>query len=82
MKSWQIQEAKARLSEVVKFSLAQGPQEITVHGKPAAVIVSKDDFDRLTSHKPSFIDFLRKSPLVGVPLQIRRDRTPVRNVAL
>ena len=40
MHSWQIQEAKARISEVVKCAQNQGPQEITLHGKPVAVLVS------------------------------------------
>lgn len=82
MKQWQLQEAKARFSEVVKSSLEKGPQEITVHGKPAAVVVSKYDYDRLTGSKPSFLEFLRNSPLAGLKLVVRRDRTPARDVVL
>ena len=40
MSSWQLQEAKARLSELVKSAEHEGPQEITVHGRPAAVVLS------------------------------------------
>ena len=40
MASWQLQEAKARLSELVKSAEQDGPQEITVHGRAAAVVVS------------------------------------------
>jgi hypothetical protein len=32
MKAWQMQEAKARLSEVVKSAESEGPQNITLHG--------------------------------------------------
>jgi len=81
MKRWQLQEAKAHLSEVVKSS-AEGPQEITVHGKAAAVVLSKDDYDRLQAHKPSFLEFLRKSPLAGIAVRIERDRSRSRNVKL
>ena len=49
---WQLQEAKARLSELVKSAQHKGPQQITVHGKPAAVVLSRGDYDRLTNEKP------------------------------
>jgi prevent-host-death family protein len=67
---------------VVKASQTDGPQEITVHGQLAAVVVSKTDYDRLTARKPSFLDFLRKSPLAGLDLRIERDRSPARDVVL
>jgi len=82
MTRWQLQEAKARFSEVVKSSRDEGPQEITVHGKPAAVLLSKADYDRLVSKKPSFVDFLRRSPLVGIELDLERDRSASRDVEL
>ena len=82
MSRWQLQDAKARLSELVRSSETEGPQEITVHGRSAAVVVSKADYDRLHGPKPSLVDFLRNSPLVGVDLEIRRDRSHVRGVKL
>ena len=45
MQRWQLQEAKARFSELVKNASTLGPQEITVHGEPAAVVMSKADFE-------------------------------------
>jgi antitoxin Phd len=82
MSRWQLQEAKARLSELLRSSEAEGPQEITVHGRPAAVVVSKVDYDRLRAKKPSFVEFLRALPLAGLDLGVRRDRSPVRKVDL
>jgi prevent-host-death family protein len=82
MTSWQLQEAKARFSELVRSAEDEGPQEITVHGRPAAVVLSKTDYDRLQGQKPSFVEFMQKSPLMGVELKIRRDRSPVRTVKL
>ena len=38
--SWQLQEAKSRLSQVVDHALREGPQTITLRGKPAVVVVS------------------------------------------
>jgi prevent-host-death family protein len=82
MASWQLQEAKARFSELVRSAEDEGPQEITVHGRPAAVVVSKSDFDQLQKEKPSFVEFMRSSPLAGTDLKIRRDRSPIRSVKL
>jgi prevent-host-death family protein len=45
-RSWQLQEAKNRLSEVVDLALEEGPQTVTRHGKEVAVIVSTDEFNR------------------------------------
>lgn len=82
MDRWQLQEAKARLSEVVKEAATKGPQEITVRGEPAAVVLSRADYERLIHAKPRFVEFLRSSPLVGVKLKITRDKSTDRAVAL
>ena len=42
-REWQLQEAKNRLSQVVDSALHDGPQTITLRGKPAAVVVSFDE---------------------------------------
>ena len=83
MTQWQLHRAKARLSELVRSVKDEGPQEITVRGRPAAVLLSKADYDRLLQgHKPTLVEFLRESPLVGVDLKLRRDRSPARSVKL
>ena len=82
MRQWQLQEAKARLSELVRSSLEDGPQEISVRGEPAVVVLSRAHYDRLTRPKPTLVEFLRRSPLVGLELDIERDRTPAREVHL
>lgn len=65
MHSWQMQEAKSRLSEVVKAAGSQGPQEITVHGRSVAVVLSRSDFDKLSGTGESLVAFMRRSPLAG-----------------
>ncbi len=82
MQQWQVQEAKARLSDLLRDAQKSGPQEITVRGRPTAVILSVQDYDRLRVAKPSFVDFMRASPLVGVDLDISRDPSPPRDVSL
>ena len=82
MQSWQVQEAKARFSELMRDAARDGPQTITIRGRRAAVVLSADDYDRLKRPKPSLVEFLRASPLAGVELDIERDRSPPRDVAL
>ncbi|MCC7413400.1 MAG: type II toxin-antitoxin system Phd/YefM family antitoxin, partial [Gammaproteobacteria bacterium] len=53
MDTWQLQEAKARSSELVKRAANQGPQEITLRGRPVAVVLSREDFERLTGNARS-----------------------------
>ena len=77
MKPWQLQEAKARLSELVRAA-AEEPQQITVHGTPVAVLVSQEHYEDLIAEKPTFVEFLRRSPLVGAPLTIKRNRSRTR----
>jgi len=77
MTTWQLQEAKARLSELVKKVATEGPQQITVHGEAAAVLMSAEEFARLTQSRPSepsFLDILLRAPLDGVDLVIERDK--------
>jgi prevent-host-death family protein len=72
MKTWQLQEAKAHLSEVVREATAGHPQEITLRGEPAAIVLSKAQYIELLKPKLSFLKFMRSSPLVGVELDIER----------
>lgn len=79
MSHWQVQQAKARFSELLRDA-QDGPQIVTVHGRPAAVVLSKKAYDRLANRKPSLVRFLNTSPLAGVTLKIERDRSLPREV--
>jgi len=80
MGRWQLQEAKARLSEVVKKAAKEGPQEITVRGESAAVMISSQEYRRLRHPKGSFVEFMRNSPFYGLELDLRREQTFTREV--
>jgi prevent-host-death family protein len=83
MQSWQMQEAKARISELVKRAQVDGPQEITMHGKPVAVLISRETFDRLSQQGDSLASFMQRSPLYGLDeLEFGRDASPTREVEL
>jgi len=73
MSRWQLQEAKARLSEVVKRATKEGPQKIIVYGKQAAVVISNEEYERLKHPKDSFVQFMRRSPLYGLELDLSRE---------
>ena len=83
MRHWQIQEAKAKLSEVIKNARQSGPQEITSHGKPVAVVLSKEAYDRLTGNHVSLVEFIRNSPLCGMDeLSFEREDSLTREESL
>ena len=82
MHNWQLQEAKARFSELVKLATSDGPQHITVHGEPAVVVLSAKEYNRLKKPKSSFIEFLNRSPLKGVVLDLKRNKSGSRDIDL
>ena len=59
---WQLQEAKAQLSKVVKAARESGPQHITVRGQRAVVLISEEEFARLTSSRRSIVDHILSGP--------------------
>lgn len=82
MRTWQLQEAKAHLSDLVREASLGKPQEITLRGNPAVVVLSTDQYQRLVHPKPSLVNFLRQSPLAGVEIAVTRDKSPDREVDL
>lgn len=83
--AWQIQSAKARFSEVFRKARTEGPQRITRQGKEGVVMVAEEHYESLVgkSHQPkSLVQFFRQSPLVGVDLDLQRDRDPGRDIDL
>lgn len=47
MRTWQVQDAKARFSELLDASLREGPQVVTRRGVEAAVLVPIEQWRRL-----------------------------------
>ena len=82
MRQWQLQEAKAKFSEVVKLANREGPQEITMRGQPTAILISLKDFKKIKEKKPSLVSLMRSSPLAGINLDLQRDQSPVRDIKL
>ena len=59
--NWQLQDAKNKLSQVVKEARTSGPQVITVRGKETAVVLSIEDYRRIAPKKESLAEFLANS---------------------
>jgi len=70
---WQVQQAKARFSELLERALKEGPQTVTRHGKPVAVMVPVEEFRRLRRRRKSLKALLASAPLEGVEIVRSRD---------
>jgi len=64
-RSWSVQDAKNRFSEVVEAARRM-PQTVTKHGKPAVVIVDVVEYERLRqlerAKAPSFVEVILAMP--------------------
>lgn len=77
---WKLQDAKSQFSKLVQDALNKGPQLITRHGKEAAVLISAEEYRRLTGVHKDFKEFLIESPKINDGLKIKRDKSSVRNI--
>ena len=59
---WQIQEAKQRLSEMIRAVTTEGPQVITRHGEDVAVVVDIGEYRRLTRPAADLASILLGGP--------------------
>ncbi|HOW48985.1 MAG TPA: type II toxin-antitoxin system Phd/YefM family antitoxin [Rubrivivax sp.] len=59
MRTWPVQDAKARFSEFLDACLAEGPQMVTRRGTEAAVLVPVEEWRRLkAAARPSLKQLL------------------------
>lgn len=80
--TWQVQEAKNRLSEVLNMAAKKGPQIITRRGEEVGVVLSMEEYKKSKAPKENIVDFFRKSPLRGIKLDLRRSKAPSRGTAI
>lgn len=80
--AWQLQEAKNKLSQVIDRAVRQGPQTITLRGKPTAIVVSAEDYRKLTRTEAPLSEFFGRSPLKGAALDLKRSKELPRIVEL
>lgn len=80
--AWQLQEAKNKFSSLVERAQHEGPQTVTKHGKAAVMVLSVDDYRKITRPKDDLATFLRDSPLADIDLDIQRGKDAPRDVTL
>ena len=80
--TWQLQEAKGNFSQLVKQAAAGEAQVVTVHGKPAAVVVSAEQYARLTRRKGRLSSALLQHDLAIDVIDLARSRDTGRDIAL
>jgi len=72
MKSWPVQDAKARFSEMLDACALEGPQLVTKRGAEAAVLVPVAEWRRIRAGAPSLKDLLlADEPRFDIPVPRR-----------
>ena len=82
-RTWKLEDAKARFSEVVRRARSEGPQRVTVRGRDAVVVIAEEVLAKLQSAKPprrNLVEFLQG---LGIgDMDIARDRDTGRDINL
>lgn len=73
MKTWPLQDAKNQFSHVVELAQTEGPQTVTRHGQPVAVVVAADAFKKMARPKQSVLEFFAPLKKSGIRLARKRD---------
>ena len=84
-RDWQLHDAKAHLSDLVRRARVEGPQRITVYGEDAVVVVSAAEFAQILARskpKRSLRAMLCNSPLRDLEFGEEGERSPVRDIGL
>jgi antitoxin Phd len=80
-KTWQLQEAKNKFSEVVEEAIKNGPQIVTKRGVETVIILSYETYQKLTLSQQKLSEFFQNSPFADVSdeIDLSRDSRPARN---
>ena len=75
--TWKLEDAKAKFSEVVRRAHDQGPQYVTVRGKPTVAVVDIAELERwmpAPAGRQPLVEFLESLDLKEVDLSREQDR--------
>lgn len=78
---WQLQEAKQKFSQLVRRAIEEGPQTVTRHGEEAVVVMSANEFRRMTGKKPDLKEVLLSGPPLD-DLELERSQELPREIDL
>lgn len=79
---WQLQTAKAKFSELFRLARTEGPQRITRQGGEGVIMISEQYEPLVNKSQKSIVQFFRESPLVGLELDLERDKDTGRDIEL
>lgn len=82
MNNWQLQDAKNRFSEVVKKAVFSGPQMVTKRGVETVVVISVEEYRKLTKPKTTLTEFFNNSPLKNSKIDLERIKEYPREIDL
>lgn len=82
MRTWQVQEARRQFRQLFDDAIEKGPQRISRQGKRAVVVVSEDEWNRLSDAIPSFGELLAACPIEPENLPKRRPARVFRDFRL
>lgn len=82
MHTWKLEDAKNQFSRVVREALAGEPQRVTRGGRDAVVVLAAEEYERLTRPTLGLVEFLSRSPLADVDLDLERSRDFGREIDL
>jgi len=74
MKTISMSDARNKLSELLAAAVNGEPQIITKKGIKSAVLISYEEYRKLTAKKKSLVEFLPNSPLRGSELDLSRSK--------
>jgi prevent-host-death family protein len=75
---WQLQQAKAKFSQLVQMAVNEGPQFVTRRRNPE-VVVAADEFERMKQHTPTLKQLLLSSGRSKASLSSDRSITAARS---
>ena len=81
MHVWQLQQAKAKLTSLIKEAQLE-PQCISRHGVNETVVISMEKYNELVGNKENIVSFFRNSPLYDIDLDVKRDQSNIREIDL
>ena len=80
--TWQLQDVKSKFSQLVENAISNEPQFVTKHGNNAVVILSFEEYKKITKPKTDLVTFLKNSPLTEGELDLSRNGELPRNIEL
>ncbi len=79
---WQLQEAKNKFSSLVNYAQKIGPQVVTKHGQVAVIVISAEEYNKLTKPKKNIVQFFQESPLAQEDISFERSKEIPREIIL